>query len=135
MNTMPVLLALAGVALLVWEIRSFVFLRRALQAGTLLPLWRRRRGAAFLLGALLAITVPWQQYPLGGGTAADIPFFAAWYDAKGRDFTGAVTLPALVGNGAVWFLAPQLVLASLARRASKSREGSRTGTAQSRCGR
>ena len=122
MNTVPILLAIAGVGLLVWEIWSFIFIRRSLKAGRLSPDWRRRRIIAFVGGALLAVTIPWQQYPLGSGTAAGIPFFAAWYDAKGRDFIGAITLPALIGNLTVWFLLPQIVLAYIARRYLSSHE-------------
>ena len=62
------------------------------------------------------LSIPWQAYPLGKGTALGVPFFAAWYDERGRDFIGAITLPALLGNAAVWFLVPQVVLAYLARR-------------------
>ena len=71
---------------------------------------------AFVIGALLVLTIPWQAYPLGKGTVLGIPFFAAWYDERGRDFTGAITLPALLGNALVWFLLPQGVLAYFVRR-------------------
>ena len=126
MNTIPISLAIVGIGLLAWEVWSFIVVRRALKAGRLSQQWRRRRIIAFVIGALLVVTIPWQQYPLGSGTAAGIPFFAAWFDAKGRDFVGAITLPAMLGNLVVWFLAPQLVLAYVARRYLSSPDESHT---------
>jgi hypothetical protein len=108
MDIVPILLAVAGLVLLVWEIWSFVFVRRALKAGSLSPPWRRRRTIAFVIGVLLVMTIPWQAYPLGDGTAAGIPFFAAWYDAKGRDFIGAITLQHCWAMLQYGFLCPSL---------------------------
>ena len=120
MDTVPILLAIGGFGLLAWEIWSFIFFRRELKTGRLSRPWRRRRIIAFVIGVLIVLTIPWQAYPLGDGTAAGIPFFAAWFDAKGRDFTGAITLPALLGNLAVWLFLPQLVLALVARKHLRS---------------
>jgi hypothetical protein len=124
MDIVPILLAVAGLVFLVWEIWALAFIRRAFKTDRLPLPWRRRRTRGFVIGAILVLTIPWQAYPLGDGTAAGIPFFAAWYDAKGRDFIGAITLPALMGNAAVWFLLPQLVLVYRARRYLSSAEAS-----------
>ena len=109
MRIIPILLALAGVCLLVWAIRSFIFIRRSLAAEGLPKLWRRRRFIAFIVGALLAASTLWHAYSLNGGTVAGVPFMAAWFDAKGRDY-------AVVGNLAFWFLVPQIVLAFFVRK-------------------
>ena len=129
MKAIPISLALVGICFLACEIWSFTFVRRALKTGRLSKQWRRRRIIAFVIGALLVMTIPWQQYPLGNGTAAGVPFFAAWYDNKGRDFVGAITLPALLGDVAVWFLVPQLVLAYVLRRHLSSHHQSHTNAA------
>jgi hypothetical protein len=118
MNAVPVLLAVVGVGLLVAGWLAFSYLRRSVRLGLLPQQWRRRRKVGVVVGALLVLTIPWQAYPLGKGTALGIPFFAAWYDERGRDFLGAITLPALLGDAVVWFLIPQLVLAYFARRQS-----------------
>ena len=116
MNTVPVLLALVGVGLLAAGWLAFSYLRRSVRLGLLPQQWKRRRKIALVVGALLVLTIPWHAYPLGKGTALGIPFFAAWYDERGRDFLGALTLPAVLGDAVVWFFAPQLVLAYFARR-------------------
>jgi hypothetical protein len=116
MKSIPILFAIAGITLMVWEIWSLIFIRRVLKTGRLSQQWRQGRMMSFVIGTLLVVTIPWQHYPLGEGTAAGVPFLAAWFDANGRDFIGAVTLPALLGDVVVWFLVPQLVLAYLARR-------------------
>src|SRR5262245_31196752 len=114
MNAIPIVLAVLGVGILVTEWLARSFLRRSLKSGRLPARWEGRRRVAFVVGALLVLTIPWQAYPLGKGTALGVPFFAAWYDERGRDFLGAITLPALLGNAVVWFLLPQAVLAYLA---------------------
>jgi len=81
MSTIPILLAIVGIGLLIWEVWSFRFVRRAWKAGRLPRQWRRRRIIAFIVGGFLALTTLWQGYPIGGGNAAGIPFFAAWFDA------------------------------------------------------
>src|SRR5580704_1033005 len=101
MNTTPTLLAIVGIGLLAWEIWSFIIIHRASKAGRLSRRWRWWRIFAFVIGAVLVVTVP-QRYPLGTGTATGLPFFAVWYDAAGRDFAGVITLPALLGNLIVW---------------------------------
>jgi len=75
---------------------------------------------AFIIGGVLVLSLPWHVYPIDGGLAMGVPFFSAWYDAQGRDFIGAITLPALLGNAAVWFLVPQLVLACYVRKDLRS---------------
>ena len=118
MNTIPALLAVLGVGLLVMVWLATRHLRGLLKSGRLPQCWRRRRKVAFVIGALLVLTIPWQAYPLGKGTALGFPFFAAWFDERGRDFVGLITLPALLGNAVVWFLVPQAVLAFFARKRS-----------------
>jgi len=115
MNSIPISLAVAGLGFLIAEIWAVVFVRRALKAGRLSQYWRRWRMVAFAIGGLLMFLIPLQEYPLGSGRAKGIPFFAAWFDAEGRDYVGVITLPAALGNMVVWFLAPQLVLAFVAR--------------------
>jgi hypothetical protein len=116
MRAIPILLVVLGIGFLAWEVWWFRFFRRALQSGALPQQWRRRRKIAFVIGGVLVLTLPWHVYPIAGGLAMGIPFFAAWYDAQGRDFIGAITLPALLGNAFVWFLVPQLILAYRARK-------------------
>jgi hypothetical protein len=119
MSIVPILFAIAGAGLLVLEIWSFIVVCRAVKVDKISQQWKHRRNIAFGIGALLVLAmqfIPLQRYPLGDGTVAGIPFFAAWYDTKGRDFTGAVTLPAILGDCAVLFLLPQVVLAYFARR-------------------
>ena len=115
-NATPILFALAGLGILVWEIMAYIQFQRALRTGSLSGLWRNRRRIAWVTGLALGVLSLWSQYPLAGGTVAGIPFFAAWFDARGRDYVGVNTLPALVGNMAFWFLLPQLVVARLARK-------------------
>jgi hypothetical protein len=120
MSIIPISLALIGVVLLVWAIRSFIFVRRSLADDSLPKSWRRRRFIAFVVGAVLAISTLWHAYPLNGGTAAGVPFMAAWFDAKGRDYVGAITLPAMLGDLVFWFLVPQIVLAFFVRKHFRS---------------
>src|SRR5579871_829283 len=111
MSVIPILLALAGIALLVWAIRSFIFVRRTLAVDDLPKSWRRRRFIALIFGLVLGVSTLWHAYPLNGGSVAGVPFMAAWFDSKGRDYVGLITLPAMLGNLVFWFLAPQIVLA------------------------
>jgi hypothetical protein len=123
MNTIPALLAVLGVGLLVMVWLASRRLRGLLKSGRLPQCWKRRRRVAFVIGVLLVLTIPWQAYPLGKGTALGFPFFAAWFDEQGRDFVGPITLPAMLANAVVWFLVPQAVLACFACRRSGSEGG------------
>ncbi len=116
MNSIPIWLAVAGLGFLIAEIWAFTFVRRALKSGCLSQYWRRWRLITFAIGGLLMLLIPFQEYPLGSGSAKGIPFFAAWFDAQGRDYVGVITLPAVIANMVVSFLAPQLGLAFAARR-------------------
>ena len=92
--------------------------------------WRLLRGAATLTGLAMGIgsffLTGWTMYPVaepaGTGHVVGIPFFAAYFDAQGRDYVGAITLVSGAANVIFWFLVPQIVLwlyAAIWRRATR----------------
>ena len=115
-----------GFALLVTGILARRFSNRAFRSGSVPAEWRRWRRVALVAGIVFVISVPWHQYPYQRGTVLGFPFFAAWYDERGRDFIGAMTLPALLGDAVVWFLIPQVILAFAVRRHLRSHAHSHT---------
>ena len=49
-------------------------------------------------------------YPNDGGKVFGIPFLWAYFDKTGADYVGPLTGLALVANGIVWLLFPQIIL-------------------------
>ncbi|MBL0121849.1 MAG: hypothetical protein IPP88_03675 [Betaproteobacteria bacterium] len=76
--------------------------------------WRKLFRWRFLVGTLLAVTSVFAQYPMheAAGTykAFGFPFFVIVFDEVGRGYTGALLVPALLGNGVIWFFLPSLFL-------------------------
>jgi len=108
-------LAVLGLVGLLSGVLAFRALR--VPEGTVRTPWSRP--AALIVGgvmgaASLALT-GWMSYPYadgerGVGHVAGIPFIAVYFDARGADYVGPLTLPAVAGNAAFWFLVPQLLL-------------------------
>ena len=71
------------------------------------------------MGILLGIGSYFLWYPLEGGEdqyrVFGIPFMAYAFDQNGRDYVGALTMPAILLNFLVWSFLPQVFfwLASL----------------------
>ena len=70
-----------------------------------------------VIGIILTFASIFAQYSLRPNVRVfGVPFLYAVLEfdqGRWRDFTGPLTLPALLGNGAVAFLIPQLIAATL----------------------
>ena len=69
--------------------------------------WRFRR----LFSYGLAVMSVFLQYPLAGKngeyyTVHGVPYLVAAFDAQGRDYVGALSLPFMLLNAVFWFLLP-----------------------------
>jgi hypothetical protein len=83
--------------------------------------WRRLRWMAFAVGLLLgAASLPltyFMGYPVatpdGPGRIVGLPFFVAYFDSRGSDYVGTLSMLTAGANCLFWFLVPQLVLVGL----------------------
>ena len=68
---------------------------------------------ATVLGGLLAVanfvSVGFS-YPLDGARVMGIPFLCAYFDHRGFDYVGPLSLPAAIANALFWFFVPKIVL-------------------------
>jgi hypothetical protein len=118
MESAPIILAVLGLAVLALEIWAARLNRRTSRA-----LSKRVRviyaRCAPLIGVILVIGSLYPHYQLRSDLRIfGVPFTAvAFQFERGHwiDYAGSMTLPALVGNAAVAFLLPQLIVAGLWR--------------------
>jgi hypothetical protein len=113
----PLLAAIIGFHTLVASIASLIYIWRAVISDRLPPYWWGIEATGLLAGVCLAavVGVTFQGFEYHGGRAAGFPFVGAWYDSKGADYIGLLTLPAILGDLLVWVLMPQILLAVFAR--------------------
>jgi hypothetical protein len=71
----------------------------------------------------------------GVGRVVGVPFMAAYFDAKGRDYAGPLTVPAALANSVFWALVPQLVLAGYILEKRRRGKGQMNGACPRVCGR
>jgi len=108
-----------GLAGLVYGIIAFRSLRKRATTDASVPVVRWR-SIALAIGVVLGVA-SWpltgaMSYPYADGRAAGVPFMAAYFDARGLDYVGAITLLSVAGNALFWFLVPQVLLyAALSR--------------------
>ena len=114
----PLILGVFGLALLAVEVWATVTNRRRLQAHS----HRQRfvyRACMWALGVPLLYLSLFTKYDLHSNVRVfGAPFLAAVWEYDGKnwiDFTGPLTLPAFIGNGAIFFLLPQLIVAGWMR--------------------
>jgi hypothetical protein len=108
------LLMLAGLVVVAAEVfagRRNLRTRKAGHAGTSwLVLYRWR----YLVGVPFGVASAFFRYPVARGTETfhivGFPFMAAAFDQAGADYVGPFTGVALLGNAAIWFFIPQLLL-------------------------
>ena len=114
MQSAPLVLGISGLVLLGAEVWAAKANRRHFQARS------RRQRVTFwacmsAVGILLAFVSLFAGYHLRSDVRVlGVPFlYAAWefHEGKWLDFTGPLTLPALLGNSVVAFLLPQLIAA------------------------
>jgi hypothetical protein len=118
MGWLPLIFAVLGLALLALELWAARLNRRTSRA-----LSKRVRVAyttsTSVIGFLLVIASFYPEYHVRSDLRMfGVPFvYAALQFKRGHwiDYTGFLTLPAVVGNVAVAFLLPQLILAGLRR--------------------
>jgi len=120
MTNLTLTLAVAGLAGIVSGVMA---LRRNLAALQI----RENRGSGsgqgvftfvVLIGSLMGIgswlATGLMGYPVetpeGVGRAVGVPFFVAFFDFRGRDYLGPLTIVAVVANAVFWFLVPQIFL-------------------------
>jgi hypothetical protein len=121
-----ILLGVIGIAVIAWEIVSVRYLFKLQHEAEAAPRpWRLSRALSIALGIILAVAAFWWSYPIqardGVGRVVGVPFMAAYFDSHGFDYSGPLTLPAMIANAVVWFLAPWLVLATYVRWQRKGR--------------
>lgn len=96
---------------------------RISKQGTAPPSWARRLLIARILGIVVGVaTWPltyWMGYavatPNGVGRIVGIPFMVAFFDGRGHDFIGLMTILGIVGNGVFWSLVPDGLLFAYGR--------------------
>ncbi len=115
----PLVLTIAGVLLLIFSIWAWRRNGRFV-ASEMPPLWSRVWRWRWLIGGAVGIASCFLSYSIQSGTQRytvyGIPFVSYVFDGNGRDYVGALTLPALVLNVVTWALVPQLVLWEWVRR-------------------
>jgi hypothetical protein len=114
----PIALAILGLSGLVCGTLAFRAIRRSATDGADCAVTRSRK-IALKVGAGLGLA-SWpltilMSYPYADdmgsvGRVAGVPFFVAYFDAKGFDYVGPLTMPAVVLNAVFWFLLPQIVM-------------------------
>lgn len=61
----------------------------------------------------------WMGYPIatpdGIGRIVGIPFMVAFFDSRGHDYIGLMTILGVIGNGVFWFLVPDGLLFAYGR--------------------
>ena len=118
MDWMPIILAVLGLAVLACEAWAAT-LNRKRTRGLPRPVRIAYVASTSLIGVLLLIASFYPQYQVRSDLRIfGVPFVtAAFQFERGHwiDYTGFLTLPALVGNAAVAFLLPQLIVAGLWR--------------------
>lgn len=123
MLTVPLLLAVAGVAGIVFSYRALGSIGRSVARGTLSAKWATFSAAGHFVG-FLAGFASWPlsgflSYPVatpgGTGRFAGLPFAVTFFDEDGLCFGIRFQILMLIGNGLFWFLSPQAVLWLAAR--------------------
>jgi hypothetical protein len=105
----------------VWAWRSNRHIEESQVPSRLRPIWRWR----WAIGVALGAASLFMRYPLDGErgdryTVHGVPFVAYAFDARGRDYVGPLTMPAMAFNFATWGLLPQLALWLIVRRRRRS---------------
>jgi uncharacterized membrane protein len=121
MSPIAVLAALGLIGLVGGTI-ALVFIRRVSSGTSAKPKnWRLRWTVALGTGLVLAVASflltgsVWLSYPIaegqGTGHVLGIPFIAAYIDAQGSDYVGAITWISAGANALFWFMMPSVALA------------------------
>ena len=117
-----VLHTLAGIIGIIAGVLALKFVDRAASRAPSAAPWRVIRTSALVAGSCLVVaTYVWVtalgyeiSTPEGSGRIVGLPFFVAFFDARGADYIGWITYVGALGNAVFWFLVPQLGVAAYA---------------------
>ncbi len=115
---MTLFLALLGLLGLIGGLYAANRAGRLARAASAPLKWRRLRWGAFAVGALLGgASWPLTYFmgysvstPDGPGRIVGLPFFVAFFDSRGSDYVGTLSLLTAGANCLFWFLLPQIAL-------------------------
>lgn len=116
MNIISILgiIGLIGLGIGLW---AHIYLRRFKRPLVATDRWNQSRITVVIIGLVIGVlTVPGTVllgYPLthNGEThrILGIPFMAAMFDRKGRDYVGFISLLSVIGNSIFWYSVPQII--------------------------
>jgi len=110
-------LAIIGLSSLILGLWSVLYISRFSKSEHASLKWKKQRISVLVIGLIIAV-LSWpgtilMGYPLSFNgeviRVVGIPFIVAYFDSRGHDYVGSITLLSPFGNVIFWFLIPHIL--------------------------